>query len=84
MTNALFVVLEELTSFLLYPLILLNGTPSFIIQISALFHDLFSMTALGVYDGDFMYFDSGVSAVTLSGGRTYHQMIPPTEGQHAI
>jgi hypothetical protein len=42
------------------------------------------MTALGVYDGDFMHFDSGVSAVTLSGGRTYHRMIPATEGQHAI
>jgi hypothetical protein len=42
------------------------------------------MTALGVYDGDFMHSDSGVSAVTLSGGQTYHQMIPATEGQHAI
>jgi hypothetical protein len=42
------------------------------------------MTALGVHDGDFKHFDSGVSAVTLAGGCTYHRMIPATEGEHAI
>jgi hypothetical protein len=42
------------------------------------------MTALGVHDGDFVHFDYGVSAITLSGGRTYHRMIPATEGEHVI
>ena len=31
-----------------------------------------------------MHFESGVSAVTLAGGRTYHHIIPATEGEHAI
>jgi hypothetical protein len=39
------------------------------------------MTALGVHDGDFKHFDSGVSAVTLAGGCAYHRMIPHTH-QH--
>ncbi|KAK0433783.1 hypothetical protein EV421DRAFT_1842712 [Armillaria borealis] len=47
-------------------------------------NSLFSLTALGVYDGDFMHFKSGVAAVTLNGGRTYHRLIPAQEGQHAI
>ncbi|KAK0430771.1 hypothetical protein EV421DRAFT_1691986, partial [Armillaria borealis] len=48
------------------------------------FNSLFSLTALGVYDGDFMHFKTGVAAVTLNGGRTYHRLIPAQEGQHAI
>ncbi len=47
-------------------------------------NSLFSLTALGVYDGDFMHFKSGVAAVTLNGGRIYHRLIPAQEGQHAI
>ena len=31
-----------------------------------------------------MKFPSGVSAVTLAGGRTYHRILPAHEGQHAI
>ncbi|KAF8174193.1 hypothetical protein K438DRAFT_1771788 [Mycena galopus ATCC 62051] len=52
--------------------------------ISRKLNNLFSLTALGVYDGDFMKFPDGISAVTLSGGRTYHRMLPAHEGQHAI
>ncbi|KAK0437174.1 hypothetical protein EV421DRAFT_1075724 [Armillaria borealis] len=48
------------------------------------FNSLFSLTVLGVYDGDFMHFKTGVAAVTLNGGRTYHCLIPAQEGQHAI
>ncbi|PBK60394.1 hypothetical protein ARMSODRAFT_1026584 [Armillaria solidipes] len=47
-------------------------------------NSLFSLTALGVYDGDFMHFKSSVAAVTLNGGHTYHRLIPAQEGQHAI
>jgi hypothetical protein len=53
-------------------------------SLSRTFNNVFTMTALGVYDGDFMHFDSGISAVTLAGGWTYHRLIPATEGQHAI
>lgn len=52
--------------------------------LSRKFNQLFSLTALGVYDGDFMHFSPGVSAVTLNGGRTYHRILPAHEGQHAI
>ncbi|KAJ7925383.1 hypothetical protein B0H13DRAFT_1510214, partial [Mycena leptocephala] len=52
--------------------------------ISRKLNNIFSLTALGVYDGDFMKFPDGVAAVTLAGGRTYHQMLPAHEGQHAI
>ncbi|KAJ7631289.1 hypothetical protein DFH06DRAFT_905039, partial [Mycena polygramma] len=45
---------------------------------------VFTLTALGVYDGDFMKFPPGVSAVTLNGGRTYHRILPAHEGNHAI
>ncbi len=31
-----------------------------------------------------MHFKTGVAAVTLNGGRTYHRLIPAQEGQHAI
>jgi hypothetical protein len=31
-----------------------------------------------------MKFSDGISAVTLSGGRTYHRILPAHEGQHAI
>ncbi|KAJ7827307.1 hypothetical protein B0H13DRAFT_1559831, partial [Mycena leptocephala] len=41
--------------------------------ISRKLNNIFSLTALGVYDGDFMKFPDGVSAVTLAGGRTYHR-----------
>ncbi|KAK0447561.1 hypothetical protein EV421DRAFT_1697696, partial [Armillaria borealis] len=51
---------------------------------SRCFNNLFTLTALGVYDGDFMHFKTGVAAVTLNGGRTYHCLIPAHEGQHAI
>jgi len=51
---------------------------------SRILNNIFSLTALGVHDGDFMKFSSGVSSVTLDGGRTYHRMIPAEEGQHAI
>jgi hypothetical protein len=46
--------------------------------------NIFTLTAIAVYAGDFMKFDSGISAVTLSGGRTYHRILPAHEGQHAI
>ncbi|KAJ7354054.1 hypothetical protein DFH08DRAFT_854147 [Mycena albidolilacea] len=52
--------------------------------LSRKFNQLFSLTALGVHDGDFMHFSPGVSAVTLNGGRTYHRILPAHEGQHAI
>jgi hypothetical protein len=52
--------------------------------LSRRFYGLFSLTALGVYDGDFMKFSPGVSAVTLAGGRTYHRLVPTHEGQHAL
>ncbi|KAJ7843952.1 hypothetical protein B0H13DRAFT_1731504, partial [Mycena leptocephala] len=35
-------------------------------------NNIFSLTAIGVYDGDFMKFPDGIAAVTLAGGRTYH------------
>ncbi|KAJ7791129.1 hypothetical protein B0H14DRAFT_2170834, partial [Mycena olivaceomarginata] len=41
--------------------------------LSRKFNQLFCLAALGVYDGDFMKFSAGVSAVTLAGGRTYHR-----------
>ncbi|KAJ7940108.1 hypothetical protein B0H13DRAFT_1850298 [Mycena leptocephala] len=47
-------------------------------------NNLFSLTALGVYDGDFMKFPDVVAAVTLAGGRTYHRLLPAHEGHHAI
>jgi hypothetical protein len=47
-------------------------------------NQLFCLTALGVFDGDFMKFSPGVSAVTLNGGRTYHRMLRAHEGEHAI
>ncbi|KAJ7302005.1 hypothetical protein DFH08DRAFT_627547, partial [Mycena albidolilacea] len=47
-------------------------------------NNLFSLTAIGVHDGDFMKFAPGVSAVTLAGGRTYYRLLPAHEGQHAI
>ena len=53
-------------------------------SLSRKFNQLFCLTALGVYDGDFMKFPTGVSAVTLAGGRTYHRILPAHEGQHAI
>lgn len=53
-------------------------------SLSRSLNNLFTMTAPGVYDGDFKHFNSGVAAVTLAGGRTYHRMIPATEGEHAI
>ncbi|KAJ7914220.1 hypothetical protein B0H13DRAFT_449161 [Mycena leptocephala] len=52
--------------------------------ISRKLNNIFSLTAIGVYDGDFMKFSDGVAAVTLAGGRTYHRMLPAHEGQHAI
>lgn len=51
---------------------------------SQCFNNLFMLTALGIYDGDFMHFKTGVVAVTLNGGWTYHCLIPAHEGQHAI
>ncbi|KAJ7840778.1 hypothetical protein B0H13DRAFT_2366007 [Mycena leptocephala] len=47
-------------------------------------NNIFSLTAIGVYDGDFMKFPDGIAAVTLAGGRTYHRMLPSHEGQHVI
>jgi hypothetical protein len=45
---------------------------------SCRFINMFSMTALGVHDGDLMHFDSGV---WCNFGWTYH---PATQGEHAI
>lgn len=53
-------------------------------RVSRYLNNLFSLTALGVHDGDFMHFSSGISTVTLTGGRTYHRIIPTHEGDHAI
>lgn len=53
-------------------------------SISRKLNNIFSLTALGVYDGDFMKFSPGVSAVTLAGGRTYHRILPAHESQYAI
>ncbi|KAJ6583351.1 hypothetical protein DFH09DRAFT_842837, partial [Mycena vulgaris] len=47
-------------------------------------NNLFTPTAIAVFDGDFMKFDPGVSAVTLAGGLTYHRILSAKEGQHAI
>jgi hypothetical protein len=47
-------------------------------------NNIFSLTAIGVYNGDFMKFEPRVSAVTLAGGRTYYRLLPAHEGQHAI
>ncbi|KAJ6549538.1 hypothetical protein DFH09DRAFT_988905, partial [Mycena vulgaris] len=47
-------------------------------------NNLFTLTAIAVFDGDFMKFDPGVSAVTLAGGRTYNRILSAKEGQHAI
>jgi hypothetical protein len=52
--------------------------------ISYKLNNIFSLTAIGVYDGDFMKFPDGVAAVTLAGGHTYHRMLPAHESQHAI
>jgi hypothetical protein len=52
--------------------------------ISRKLNNIFTLTAIGVYDGDFMKFPDGIAAVTLAGGRTYHRMLPAHEGQHAI
>ncbi|KAJ6477756.1 hypothetical protein C8R45DRAFT_833545 [Mycena sanguinolenta] len=54
--------------------------------ISCKLNNIFSLTALGVYDGYFMKFLDGIAAVPLAGGRTYHRMFPAheLEGQHAI
>ncbi|KAJ7840780.1 hypothetical protein B0H13DRAFT_146965 [Mycena leptocephala] len=53
-------------------------------SLSRKLNNIFTLTALGVFNGDFMQFSSGISAVTLNGGRTYHRMLPAHEGQHAI
>ncbi|KAF7336399.1 ATP-dependent DNA helicase [Mycena venus] len=53
-------------------------------SISRKLNNIFTLTALGVHDGDFMKFSPGVAAVTLAGGRTYHRILPANEGQHAI
>lgn len=53
-------------------------------SLSRKLNNIFTLTALGVHDGDFMKFTSGVSAVTLKGGRTYHRILPAEDGQHAI
>jgi hypothetical protein len=52
--------------------------------ISPKLNNIFSLTAIGVYDGDFMKLPDGIAAVTLAGGRTYHRMLPAHEGQRAI
>jgi hypothetical protein len=36
--------------------------------ISRKLNNIFSLTAIGVYDGDFMKFPDGMAAVTLAGG----------------
>ncbi|KAJ7875090.1 hypothetical protein B0H13DRAFT_2550417 [Mycena leptocephala] len=67
---------------------LLSGTTLYPIVIQVETHaplnNIFPLTALGVHDGDFVHFEREVAAVTLNGGRTYHRLIPTTEGKHAI
>ncbi|KAJ7797043.1 hypothetical protein B0H14DRAFT_2619341 [Mycena olivaceomarginata] len=47
-------------------------------SISRKLNNLFSLTALGVYDGDFMKFPDGIAPVTLAGGtNTRSCMNPP-------
>ncbi|KAJ7920376.1 hypothetical protein B0H13DRAFT_1548309, partial [Mycena leptocephala] len=41
-------------------------------SLSRKLNNIFSLTALGVYDDNFMKFPDGIAAVTLAGGRTYH------------
>ncbi|KAJ6567977.1 hypothetical protein DFH09DRAFT_887967, partial [Mycena vulgaris] len=53
-------------------------------SLSRKLNQLFCLTALGVFDGDFMKFSPGVAAVTLNGGHTYHRLLPAHEGEHAI
>ncbi|KAJ7900536.1 hypothetical protein B0H13DRAFT_1582729, partial [Mycena leptocephala] len=53
-------------------------------SLSRKLNQLFCLTALGVFDGDFMKFSPSVAAVTLNGGRTYHRLLPAHEGEHAI
>jgi hypothetical protein len=52
--------------------------------ISRKLNNIFSLTAIGVYDSDFMKFPDGIAAINLAGGHTYHRMLPSHEGQHAI
>ncbi|KAJ7713032.1 hypothetical protein B0H14DRAFT_2226165, partial [Mycena olivaceomarginata] len=52
--------------------------------LSRKFNQIFCLTALGVYDSDFMKFSPGVSAVTLASGHIYHRILPSHEGQHAL
>ncbi|KAJ7810936.1 hypothetical protein B0H13DRAFT_1927088 [Mycena leptocephala] len=53
-------------------------------SISRKLNNIFSLTAIGGYDGDFMKFPVGIAAVTIAGGRTYRRMLPAHEAQHAI
>jgi hypothetical protein len=45
-------------------------------NLSRKLNHIFSLTVIRIYDGDFIKFPDGISAVTLAGGRTYHRMLP--------
>jgi hypothetical protein len=47
-------------------------------------NNLFTLTAMGIDNGSWKKFNSGLSAVTLDGGRTYHRLIPAEEGEHPL
>ncbi|KAJ7312756.1 hypothetical protein DFH08DRAFT_821916 [Mycena albidolilacea] len=48
-------------------------------RISRKLYNIFSLTAIGVYNGDFMKFEHGVSAITLAGGPAlYGSLAAPT------
>jgi hypothetical protein len=53
-------------------------------SLSRKLNNLFCLTAMGVYGGEWMKFESGISSVTLAGGRTYHRLIPADSGEHPL
>lgn len=53
-------------------------------RLSRSLNNLFSLTALGIDNGHFHHFRTGVAPVTLNGGRTYHRILPSEDGSHAI
>jgi hypothetical protein len=44
----------------------------------------FTLTAMGVHGGSWMKFPSGLSSVTLNGGRTYHQLFAADQADHPL
>jgi hypothetical protein len=87
MTSVLSVVPKAAITSPFFPVTQKNGICSSMtekLRVSRKLNNLFTLTAIAVHDGDFMKFGPGISAVTLSGGQTYHRILSAREGQHAI